>query len=463
MQRLLLTAWMLINVWASTVYAVDRIALRDSILNAVTGAQIPQKKVNIMQFGAKGDSATNCYRAFVKAMRYAEKSGPVRIVIPEGVWLVSGPIRMVSGVTLEISKNARLMFIGQPKQYLPAVSTSWEGTLLWNYSPFIYGYGLHDVAIVGQGTIDGGTAAETFSVWSKCQGDDQELSREWNHRGEPLANRHMGAGHFLRPQLIQLYRCERVTLSSVFIYRSPFWCIHILQCNNVRLRGLRCQARLTNNDGIDIESTQGVLIEDVRFDNGDDNVAIKSGRDNDGWTMTGPSRDILIRLCRFKGLHGVVIGSEMSGGVENVIIENCTYAGYVKRGIFVKTNPDRGGYVRNLWVNSVRFGEVLDLFYVTSMYAGQGIGNTHFSTIENLHVDSLSVRNVTGTALVLQGTPQCPIRNVSFNHINVGQAARGVSFEFTEPVLMSNCFIGPKVEAPSVASASDQIFEKNDQ
>lgn len=148
MQRLLLTAWMLINVWASTVYAVDRIALRDSILNAVTGAQIPQKKVNIMQFGAKGDSATNCYRAFVKAMRYAEKSGPVRIVIPEGVWLVSGPIRMVSGVTLEISKNARLMFIGQPKQYLPAVSTSWEGTLLWNYSPFIYGYGLHDVAIV---------------------------------------------------------------------------------------------------------------------------------------------------------------------------------------------------------------------------------------------------------------------------------------------------------------------------
>jgi hypothetical protein len=159
----------------------------------------------------------------------------------------------------------------------------------------------------------------------------------------------------------------------------------------------------------------------------------------------------------------VVIGSEMSGGVENVIIENCTYAGYVKRGIFIKTNPDRGGYVRNLWVNRARFGEVLDLFYVTSMYAGQGIGNNHFSTIENLHVDSLSARNVTGTALVLQGTLQRPIRNVSFSHIDVNHAEKGISFEFTEPVLMSDCFIGPKVEAPSVASESDQIFKKNDQ
>ena len=462
MQKLLLTGWMLI-IWASTICAVDRIALRDSILKVVTGAQISQKKVNILQFGAKGDSATDCYRAFVKAMRYAKKNGPVRIVIPQGVWLVGGPIHLVSGVTLEISKDAKLMFTGQPKQYLPAVSTSWEGTLMWNYSPFIYGYGLHDVAIVGQGTIDGGVAAETFSEWSKHQVDDQGLSREWNHRGESLEQRRMGAGHFLRPQLIQLYRCERVTLSSVFIYRSPFWCIHMLQCNNVRLRGLRCQARLTNNDGIDIESSRGVLIEDIRFDNGDDNVAIKSGRDNDGWTMAGPSRDILIRLCRFKGLHGVVIGSEMSGGVENVIIENCTYAGYVKRGIFIKTNPDRGGYVRNLWVNRVRFGEVLDLFYVTSMYAGQGIGNNHFSTIENLHVDSLSARNVTGTALVLQGTLQRPIRNVSFSHIDVNHAEKGISFEFTEPVLMSDCFIGPKVEAPSVASESDQIFKKNDQ
>lgn len=463
MQRLLLTLWMLLSVWVSSMYAIDRIALRDSILKAVNGAQIPQRKISISQFGAKGDSATNCYRAFVKAMRYAQKNGPVRIVIPEGVWLVGGPIHLVSGVTLEISKNAKLMFTGQPKNYLPAVSTSWEGTLLWNYSPFIYGYGLHDVAIVGQGVIDGGTAAETFSEWSKCQGKDQNSSREWNHRGEPLEQRLMGAGHFLRPQLIQLYRCERVTLSSVYINRSPFWCIHMLQCKNVRLRGLRCKARLTNNDGIDIESSQGVLIEDIRFDNGDDNVAIKSGRDNDGWTMVGPSRDILIRLCRFKGLHGVVIGSEMSGGVENVIIENCTYAGYVKRGIFVKTNPDRGGYVRNLWVNNVRFGEVLDLFYVTSMYAGQGIGNNHFSTIENIHVDSLFARNVTGNALVLQGTPQRHIRNVSFSHIDVKQAARGVSFEFTEPALVSDCFIGLKVEAPSVASESDRIFEKNDQ
>ena len=458
------TKWLIFYfVWLATTAMAGKTPLYDSITNCVTGARIPVKKVDIKQFGAKGDSLTDCRAAFHAAMRYAaEQPKGVRIFVPEGVWLVRGPIHLVSGVCLEVSKGATIKFVAQPELYLPIVNSSWEGTYLWNYSPFIYGYGLHDVSIVGQGTIDG-DAGDTFSKWHEKQDNDQLISRKWNHDEIPIERRLMGEGHFLRPQLIQLYRCKGVTLSSVFVRQSPFWCIHILQCENVYMRGLHCYARLTNNDGIDIESSRGVLIDDIRFDNGDDNIAIKSGRDNDGWNFAGPSRDIVIRRCRFKGLHGVVIGSEMSGGVENVIIENCTYAGYVKRGIFIKTNPDRGGYVRNLWVSNVRFGEVLDLFYVTSMYAGQGMGNTHYSTIENLHVDSLMARNVTGTALVLQGTPQRPIRNVSFSHIDVKQASRGISFEFTDPVLMSDCFIGPKVDVPSVASASDHIFEKNDQ
>lgn len=455
-----MTAWMLIAAWASTISATDRTTLRDSILKTITGAKVASKKVDITRFGARGDSATDCHRAFQKAMRYAAKEGPVRIIVPEGTWLVRGPIHLVSGVTLEIQRGATLKFVAEPRYYLPMVSTSWEGTFLMNYSPFIYGYGLHDVAIIGHGTIDG-DAGDTFATWHDRQKADQQQSRLWNHDGTPIADRKFGAGHYLRPQLIQLYRCENITLSSVCVRRSPFWCIHLLQCKNVYMRGLHCHARLTNNDGIDLESTERVLIDDVRFDNGDDNIAIKSGRDNDGWNLAGPSRDIIIRRCHFKGLHGVVIGSEMSGGVENVFIENCGYAGYVKRGIFIKTNPDRGGYVRNVFVNNVKFGEVLDLFYVTSMYAGQGLGNTHFSEIENLVVDSLVARNVTGTALVLQGTPQRHIRRVRFNRVDVAKADRGISFEFTEPVMMENCFIGPRVTVPSTASAQDHLFEHN--
>ena len=137
----------------------------------------------------------------------------------------------------------------------------------------------------------------------------------------------------------------------VSITNSPFWCVHLLKSENIICRNLRYDAKLMNNDGIDPECSRNVLIEGVEFNNGDDNVAIKSGRDNDGWNAKMPSENIIIRNCHFKGLHTVVIGSEMSAGVRNVIVEDCDYAGYCKRGIFIKTNPDRGGFAENVYVN----------------------------------------------------------------------------------------------------------------
>ena len=443
-------------------FEAERLALRDSILSHVTGATLNQDEVLLSRFGARGDSLTDCHPAFVKAMRYARKRGGAKIVLTEGVWLCRGPIHLVDNVTLVIRKGATLKFIAEPSAYLPVVETSWEGTYLWNYSPFIYGKGLRNVFIVGNGTIDG-DAGETFSTWHDRQSEGQNLSRQMNHTGVPVAERRFGQGFWLRPQLIQLYDCQNVTISSVFIRRSPFWCIHILDCRNVILRGIRYDAKLVNNDGIDIESSQDILIDDVRFNNGDDNIAIKSGRDNDGWHLSQPSRNIVIRRCHFKGLHAIVIGSEMSGGVENVVVEHCGYYGYCKRGIFIKTNPDRGGFVRRLFVRDVHFGEVLDLFYVTSMYAGQGLDNHHFSAISQIHVDSLSARKVNGTALVLQGTPQLPLRDITFRRVEVDKAENGLSFEHTGPVLMDSCFIGPRVGIPSQVSAKDKIFEQNNQ
>ena len=138
----------------------------------------------------------------------------------------------------------------------------------------------------------------------------------------------------------------------VSITNSPFWCVHLLKSENIICRNLRYDAKLMNNDGIAPECSRNVLIEGVEFNNGDDNVAIKSGRDNDGWNAKMPSENIIIRNCHFKGLHAVVIGSEMSAGVRNVIVEDCDYAGYCKRGIFIKTNPDRGGFAENVYVKN---------------------------------------------------------------------------------------------------------------
>ena len=150
----------------------------------------------------------------------------------------------------------------------------------------------------------------------------------------------------------------------------------------------------------------------------------------------------------------------MSAGVRNVIVEDCDYAGYCKRGIFIKTNPDRGGFVENVYVRNCSFDEVEDLFYVTSRYAGEGLDNHHFSTIRNLFVDGLKCNNVKQAALVLQGTEAKPVFNVMFNNVDVAKAKIGLSFENTMDVNMGSCHIGGKVGTPTTVTPHDNLFGK---
>lgn len=432
--------------------------LRDSILSRISGAAVSAESVSILKFGAKGDGVADCKKAFDKAMRYADKKGGARITVPAGIYYMKGPLTLTNNVCVNLEEGAVLKFAPEPEHY-PVVATSWEGTFLYNYSPMIYAFGLHDVAITGEGTIDG-NAMSTFATWKKNQKPAQMRSRDMNHRGVDVAERRFGDGDWLRPHLVQFYQCENVTMEGVKIINSPFWCVHLLQSSNVICRSLRYDAKLVNNDGIDPDSSSDVLIEDIYFDNGDDNIAIKSGRDNDGWSAARPCENIVIRNCHFKGLHAVVLGSEMSGGVRNVFVEDCDYAGYCKRGIYVKTNPDRGGFVKNLYVKNCVFDEVEDLFYITSKYAGEGLDNNHFSEIENIVVDGLRCRKASKAALVLQGTSEKPISNVVFNNVEAGEAEIGVSFSNTRNVEMGECHIGGTVDIPTQVTAKDNLFNR---
>lgn len=332
------------NTLVATAIEQRRVTLRDSILNHISGAKIAAKSLQIKNFGAKNDGKTDCRAAFAKAIKKASAMKGAKIVVPAGTYYIKGPIVLASNICLELQKGATLKFAPEEKYY-PIVNTSWEGTFLYNYSPLIYAYGCKNVSIIGEGTIDG-NAMTTFAKWKPNQKKAQQLSRKMNHEEVPVSERKFGDGYWLRPQLVQLYNCQGITLEGVKITNSPFWCIHLLKSENIICRNLRYDAKLINNDGLDPECSRNILIEGIAFNNGDDNVAIKSGRDNDGWNAKMPSENIIIRNCHFKGLHAVVIGSEMSSGVRNVIVENCDYAGYCKRGIFIKTNPDRGGLWR---------------------------------------------------------------------------------------------------------------------
>lgn len=431
---------------------------RDAILSQITGAQMPKVVINIQKMGAKGNGATDCLPAFRKALKKAARMGGARIVVPEGTYYLKGPLHLVSNVCLDIQEGATLRFAPEPKCYLPAVKTSWEGTFLQNYSPFIYGYQLHDVSIIGKGTIDG-NAMTTFATWRSLQKPAQQRSREMNHAMTPVAERIFGEGDYLRPHLIQLFDCQRITIEDVFITNSPFWCIHLLQSENAILRGIRYDVKLVSNDGIDPEMSRNILIEDVHFNNGDDNVAIKSGRDHDGRGAACPSENIIIRNCHFKGLHAVVLGSEMSAGVQNVFVEDCDYAGYCKRGLYIKTNPDRDGFIRNISFRNCTFDEVEDLFYITSMYGGEGQGNTFFTDIENITAENIHCRKARAGGLVLQGTKAKPLRGIRFCNITIGEVKNAISFDDTDDVILKDCHFGGKVGIPTQANEKDQIFK----
>lgn len=444
-------------------------ALHDSILTNITGAKqlsasIPQRKMPITSFGARQTTANkqyDCKSAFEKAMNKAAKTkGGLHIVIPQGDWFVKGPIRLVSNVTIELHDGARLLFSDDANDYLPMVETSWEGNFCQNYSPFIYGKDLTNVAIIGKGTIDG-NCINTFPTWRKDQKADQQNLRSQCHKDVPYAQRNYGKGHLLRPHLLQLYNCRNITLEGIFITNSPFWCVHLLKCDNVICRGLRYDAKLVNNDGIDPEMTRNLLIENIDFNNGDDNVAIKAGRDNDGWKDASPSENIIIRNCRFKGLHGLVIGSEMSAGVRNVFVEDCTYGGYNKRALYVKTNPNRGGFVHDIYFRNCMFDEMEDLFYITSMYAGEGADDNHFTDVHDIHVKDVTAQKVNNAAIVLQGTKAKPLHDITFERVNVAECKVGFSSTNAPDVTLTDCNLGGTVNsAPSQVTKHDRLFER---
>jgi polygalacturonase len=422
----------------------------DSIVKRIQLPVIPNYQINVVKAGAKGDSISDNKKAFDKAMALCKKNNGGTIIVPKGIYKINGPIHFVSNVNLKIEKGAKIKFSDNPQDYLPMVLTSWEGTILYNYSPLIYAYECNNVAITGEGTIDG-EGGKNWKSFKTKENTGKNLSRDMNHNSVPIKDRKFGEGYFLRPQMIQFFNCKNILVENIRIENSPFWCLHLLKSQSITVRGISYKSLNYNNDGIDPEYAKDVLIENVNFDNGDDNVAIKAGRDHEGRANTAtPSENIVIRNCNFKGLHGVVIGSEMSAGVQNVFVENCKTAGYLKRGIYIKTNADRGGYIRNIFVKNIKLDEVEDCLYITANYHGEGKGFQ--SDISNVHFSDISCNKASESGIVIQGFADKKIRNISLNNIEIKSAKNAISNENAENVLMTDVFIGKKATVPTAVT-----------
>ena len=382
----------------------------------------------ITQFGAvPGDQAKNS-AAIAQAIDEANKAGGGKVIIPEGEWL-TGKIHLKSHVNLHLNQGAVLLFSDQPEDYLPPVQTTWEGMECYNYSPLIYAFECKNVAITGPGELR--AKMDIWKTWfSRPRPHMNSLKRLYTLASEnsPVEARQMvnDTAH-LRPQFIQFNRCEHVLLQDIKIRNSPFWVIHPFMCKHVIIRKVDVHAHGHNNDGVDPEMSQNVLIEDCFFDQGDDAIAIKSGRNQDAWRLSSPSRNIVVRNCRVKNGHQLLaIGSELSGGVENVFMDNCEVLEGAKlfHLLYIKTNERRGGYVKNIHFTNNKSGKIdkgILGIETDVLYQWRHLVPTYekrLTPIEHIYLKNI---HATQTQFIssIQGADSLPIQHVRLEHVRV--------------------------------------------
>jgi polygalacturonase len=402
----------------------------DAIVRRISIPTFPARDFDITTFGAVGDGRASCTDAIRKAIAACHAAGGGRVIVPDGRFL-TGALTLQSHVNLHLADKATLAFSDDVSQY-PIVFTRWEGVELMNLSPFLYAFEAENIAITGRGTLDGQASAERWWDWRLPGPGNPGRDRPARDRlfamqakGVPVASRVFGAADCLRPNFIQPYRSRNVLIDGPTIVNSPMWEIHPVLCASVTVRNVTVRSHGPNNDGCNPESCRDVLIDGCTFDTGDDCIALKSGRNDDGRRLNVPVENVVIRNCAMKDGHGgVVIGSEISGGARNIFAEQCRMdSPELDRALRIKTNSVRGGVIENVYMRDVAVGQVAEAVVTINFFYEEGEGGPHLPVVRNI-----DVRNVTSRksqhALLLRGFRNAPITGVRITDCTFDGVAR---------------------------------------
>ncbi|MGF7034325.1 polygalacturonase [Paenibacillus mucilaginosus] len=393
---------------------------------------------DITSYGAQGDGLQDNTAAIAAAIEACSAGGGGTVYVPAGDY-VTGPIVLRSHITLQLEAGSMLRFTPRFDAY-PPVQTRWSGYEMWGYSPLIYGNGLKQVAIKGEGVIEGqgqawwdayrviraGGAAPASEHLPKLV----ELNRVLTDTVK--SNIVEWQTQFLRPPLLQLMHCEEVVLEGITLQNSPFWNTHLVYCDDVSLRGVKFKNPSTtpNGDGLDVDSCSNVRISDCHFDVGDDCLCLKSGIDEDGRRVGRPTENVAVTNCTMLHGHGgVVLGSETAGGIRNVTISNCIFIG-TDRGIRIKTNRARGGGVENVRISNIYMEDVLCPLAINAFYK-HGIDESNplltspeavpvtegTPVIRHIQISDVTAKNARAAAGFIYGLPEMPIEDVALRHV----------------------------------------------
>lgn len=435
--------------------------------------RFPMQDFPITRYGAKTGDGHNNTDAIAQAIQACHEAGGGRVVIPKGEWW-TGPIHFRSGVNLHLEEGAVVRFVDAPNAYLPAVKTSWEGLECFNYSPLVYAYECENIAITGKGTLQ--PKMDHWKTWFIRPASHMDALKQLYTQAAtnvPVEARQMAVeGANLRPHLIHFNRCRNVLLEDFSIRESPFWTIHIYHCDGGVFRNLNVRAHGHNNDGIDLEMTRNVLVEGCTFDQGDDAVVIKAGRNQDAWRLNRPTENIVVRNCTILNGHCLLgIGSEMSGGVRNVYMHDCTAPEDVRRFFYLKTNHRRGGFIEHVYLENVHSGRTLRLLEIDTdvLYQWRDLVPTYDTCITR--IEHIYLRNVTcdttDAVYELKGDARLPIRHVEISNVQVGtvkQFVKAVSnaTDIVEKGLVVGTDFSGGAYAPRTSYRFDFTGKRND-
>lgn len=431
----------------------------------------PDYQVDIRDFGAKADGEILNTEAINNAIKAVSEKGGGKVVIPEGLWL-TGPVVLQNNVNLHVEKNALVLFSGDADLY-PLVRTSFEGLDMLRCQSPISAMNAENIAITGHGVLDGsgdswrpvkrnkmtdgqwksllksgGVVDESGKVWYPNEGalkasiltgskEKREISdSEWE-----------SMKRWLRPVLLSIVKSKRVLLEGVTFRNSPSWCLHPLSCEDLTLNGVKVfnPWYSQNGDALDVESCKNVVVTNSLFDAGDDAICIKSGKDADGRRRGEPCENVLVKNNTvLHGHGGFVVGSEMSGGVRNVYVADCTFIG-TDVGLRFKSTRGRGGVVENIYVDNINMinipGDALiaDLYYAVKDAPGAPVPAITEETpsFKNIHISNISCKGA-GRAMFLNGLPEMPIENFSVRNMRITDAQKGAFINKVAGVTLEN-------------------------
>lgn len=430
------------------------------VLSRIKAPVFPERDYLVTDFGAVADGQTDCRSAINDAITRCSDEGGGRVVLSQGQVFCRGCINLKSNVNLYVPEECEVIFSSDPLDYLPGELTVWEGTRVYNYASLVRADHCNNIAVTGKGTLNG-NAKTTFARMRPQRSAQQDSLRQMGIDLVPVRERYFGAHSIMPPNMIEPFGCKNILIEGIKIIDSPFWVIHPTFCDNVTVRGVTIVSFNKNNDGCDPEYTTNVLIEDCDFNTGDDAIAIKAGRDQDAWSIGQKTAGIVIRNCNFSSrCNGLCIGSEMAAGVENVYMYN-VHVGDCHTAIYFKSNLDRGGFIRNVWVDNISVDHVRTAFIRFENNYHGGRGGNYPTLFENFEISNVHGVKSDDCGFYAVGVKGRPIHDVRLKNIQLDTCNTPYILLNTESVRFENVSVNGQT-LPVTPEDTEALTLKND-